>query len=429
MTSLRTLVSGGALWSLAEAFTYPVLLLLLTPFLLHRLDAAGFGLWVFVYSIAGLGGVANLGMGTTTQRFVALARGAASGRGQDAAGSAAVVTQTLMIAAAGGLLVAAALWLLAPYLAEAWFARMQPSELTVLAIRVAALVLWCQQIESVFAAALRGMERFGTAARLEATTKLAGAAIVVAAVSHSPHAQTAMIAAAASGMLAALLKAWAVRRRLGVPIFVRPRADRRLLEFGFWTWTQGIASTLFQQADRLVLSALLGASALAGYAVAGQIGALVHSALSAAFSVILPRLSRQLADPASAGASHGREFLAASAIAVVLGGGFLLAIGRPMLELWLGPEAARHALPLYPWVLAAYLLLSLNVVPHFQLLALGHAKYVSLANLVAALASLAAVYPAVAALGGQGAALSRGLYAAVLSAAYLGYLLRERSSR
>jgi O-antigen/teichoic acid export membrane protein len=214
-----------------------------------------------------------------------------------------------------------------------------------------------------------------------------------------------------------------------IPIYLWRFLDHAALRFALWTWLQGISGTVFQQADRLLLSAMLGAVALASYSVASQVGALVHAGLSAMFAVILPRLSRQMATDDSTSReqrfSHSwHRFVALNVIAVITLGLLLWFFGTELLYLWLGEAATAEVLRIYPMVLIAFLILSVNIAPHFVLLGAGRARYISLTNGVAALLAIAVLYPAVSLYGVDGAAFSRALYGIVLIVSYFGILRR-----
>lgn len=416
-----------SLWSVAETFVYPLLLLILTPVLLKTVGPADYGLWVLAYSIAGFGNLANFGMGLATQRFVARARGEKS-KSASMEQAAAVVAQTLLLAAIGGTVLAVVLLLAARPLAEIFLGKMGVQAHVILSIQVAGVVIACQQIESVLASGLRGLERFDLAAKAEATTKSLGAAAVIATAVWSRDVEAVLIVAATFAVAAVIAKGIVLRRALKrvIPVFSWRFPDRALLRFGLWTWLQGISATVFQQADRLLLSAMLGGVAVANYSVASQVGALVHAGFSATFAVVLPRLSRQMATgDRNSRAQHfsqtWRSFLALNVTAVIAVGLPLWIFGPALLHLWLGETATADVLRIYPLVLAAFLILSMNIAPHFVLLGSGSARYVSLTNGAAALLAIVALYPAVSIFGVEGAALCRVLYGIVVITSYLCY--------
>src|SRR5713101_2597504 len=99
-------------WGSVEYLFYPFLMLLATPIYVSTLGTTNFGLWALVMAITGLGGAANLGMGTAAMKYVS----AYCGRG-DIRGAQRVVEQTLAIAGAGGAAFALIVALMARWLA------------------------------------------------------------------------------------------------------------------------------------------------------------------------------------------------------------------------------------------------------------------------------------------------------------------------
>jgi O-antigen/teichoic acid export membrane protein len=425
---------AASLWSVAEVFAYPSVLLVLTPVFLGVVGTHGYALWVLAYSLAGFGSVANFGMGMATQKFVAQARG--NRIGSHSMESAAVIAQSLVLAGIGGLVLGAVLILAAGALARAYFTKMGSEAEVILSIRVAGVVIACQQLESVFGSALRGLERFDLAAKAEAITKGGSGVVLIGAALLLRRVDALLVCTGVVACVTVAVKCLLVSRALQTPIRLasRPLVTAALLRFGFWAWLQGLAGIAFQQADRLLLSALFGAVALTTYSVASQIGGLFHAALSAGFAVFLPALSRRLAsrDDAANTALISRAWRRAITLnvaAVFVLGGPLLIFGPTLLVLWLGTAASPELLHIYPAVLLAYLTLSLNVGAHFVLLGAGEARYVAIANAAGALIALGFLYPAVSIAGLPGAAFSRALYGIVLMVAYLIFVKRFESRR
>jgi O-antigen/teichoic acid export membrane protein len=339
--------------------------------------------------------------------------------------TAAVVSQSLTVAVVAGILVGAGLMLSANLLAESVFIKMGDPQQIALAIQVGGFIAACQQVDSVFAATLRGLERFDAAAKAEAIAKAFSLTAIFATAYWSGDSASVLITTAGCSFVAIAPKAVAARRMLGSAdnLFRFAIPERPLFRFAALAWLQGIAGVAFQQVDRLLLSTILGAAALATYSIACQVGALVHIGLSAAFAVIFPRLARRMAQPSHAEAtqvftSAWRRAILLNFFAVLLIGSFLWLLGPNLMHIWLGGTISAQVTPVFPPVLCAFLILSFNIAPHFLLLGAGNAGYVSLANSAGAFLAIITLYPLITRFGIEGAAFSRALYGAVLIAAY-----------
>jgi O-antigen/teichoic acid export membrane protein len=153
---------------MAEYFAYPLMMFAATPLFLHLLGSEQYGQWMLLLTFNGFGGLAGIGMGTAATKDVSAARG----RG-DEAGVAASIRACLMVTILSTMALAVLMvttgWLIGPAL----LAKMGTPDLVRTIIIVAALLILLEQIDSVFAGALRGLERFDISAKAEASTKLA----------------------------------------------------------------------------------------------------------------------------------------------------------------------------------------------------------------------------------------------------------------
>jgi O-antigen/teichoic acid export membrane protein len=399
----------------AEYVAYPLVMLAATPLFVAWLGTEGYGVWMIILAVVGLGSVANLGMGTATMRFVSARRGAG-----DLAAAAAVVRQTFTVAALGGAVVAAAVALAAPWV-NGWGEASGAGDLRA-AVRLGAALVFLQQLELVFAAALKGYERFDVAAPIEIAMRLASVAAGLAAAYATRDLVMVLAAGVAVSAVSVALRAGAASRIAGAPVYLPVRLGSipgEVLRYGAWTCGQGIAGALLGHLDRLVIGWFLGATAVTYYSVCTQLAQQAHALPAAALAFVLPLMSRRAASDPDAGAGRvQRRALAAGAGLTLLLAAALLVLGVPFMNLWMGEAFTAQAGPLLPWLVAAYALLGLNVAPHYLLLGTGAARFVSLSNVAGGLASSIGAVLLVPALGLVGGAVARGLYGPVLLASY-----------
>ena len=60
----------NASWSILDYLVLPLLLLLVTPFLVFKLGIGRYGVWMLVNALTGTRGVFNLGTGDATIKYV-----------------------------------------------------------------------------------------------------------------------------------------------------------------------------------------------------------------------------------------------------------------------------------------------------------------------------------------------------------------------
>lgn len=411
----RHLKNAG--WSTAEYLFYPLLMLAATPIYVARLGAADYGLWMLVSAITGFGGAANLGMGAATVRFVALSRG--GGGISDVAG---VVRQTLSIALIGGAVFSASLLVAAPWAAHHVFEGMGNADEVSTTLMLAAVILFIQQFDIVYASAIKGMERFDVASKTDMSIRLSIVSVSLATAAIYGSVTAVLIAVAIMTCASALLRGAIAGRLIGARVFMPSwsrGAAREVVSFGAWNALQGLASSLFQNADRLLLGAFLGAGAVTYYSVCTQLAQQIHSLPAAAMAIVLPLMSRRFGSTPSEGVARLQHFCVIANLMASGGLALLLwSFGPWFLEWWMGVEFSARAAGLLGWLTLAYFVMSLCVAPHFLLLGRGEAKFVSLSNLVGGGTSLAAAFLLIPQIGMAGAAVSRLTFGPVLLVNY-----------
>lgn len=401
------------MWAIAEYFGYPLLMFAATPLFLHLLGATVYGQWMLLLTLTGLGGLAGMGMGTAATREVA----AHLGRG-DRDGAAAATRSCLgvTLAASGAI---ASLIILATLIAPtAWLARMGDPH-AILAVALAGPVMIAlEQVDTVFAGAIRGAERYDVSAKVELTAKLTMvcATVCAAALARSLVAIIAMTLLVMTGR--SVVKA-AVAKRLLHTTTLWPGWDKRhvatAFDFGKWTWAQAIGAALFATADRLLVGSMMGAVALAHYSICVQLAQQVQTLPAAGAQVLLPRVSRLESEGVSYRTMAVRVMLVVIALATTFAIGLAL-VGGWLMQLWVGRAIAIEMATVLPLLAMGYAVLGANVVPHYVLLGAGRARFVAMLNVAAGIVAIAIAWLLIPTLGFTGAALGRFCYALVTSA-------------
>lgn len=411
-------------WAGSEALVGPVLLLLVAPWLLRHLGAAGFGLWALAQAIVSFGYLASLGVGVTTTRHVAA--DLAQGEPQRAVSA---VRAGLSVALGIGAVLLAGGALASPWIAGAVFPRMGPTATVALTLSVGLAMLVLQEIDSVFSGALRGAGRFDLVAGIELATRPLWALAVCAAASLTGDANLSLLAGLAVNGLRLVVKAAAASRRLGRHCHRPSRngADiARLVRVGGWVWVQGLGSVIYTVGDRLLVGALLGASELGRYTLCMQLSHFIHSLQAAALQTLLPWVSGAPDRPGRM--RRIRRVAWAAGIAATIAPMLLAAAGHTLLSLWIGPEFADDNATLLFALFCSVIVLSLSTPTHFALIGLGDVRFLGLLGIAAGVAALgvSTLLSVATSLGFLSFAIGRNLYGVVMLAS-LSRLYRERA--
>jgi O-antigen/teichoic acid export membrane protein len=416
-------------WAILEYVWNPVLLLICTPLFLKALGSERYGLWMLLVATVGFGAILNAGTGAATIKHVSAEIGEANSHQLQR-----VIQGSLAIAITGGGLLALTIVCAFWFGDDFFFERMGDRHLLHITGLAAGTITWIEQLDNVFASALRGSERYGLAAKTEIGAK----SLQVLAL--------ALSLLAGAGLMTVYVIIFIVAvARLGTKFFVTRRVlkvseayprfahVKELLHFSKWAWIQGLGGTAFNSSDRFAVASLLGATSLAQYSVVTQLAMQIHGLTAAGVSVVFPMISRKRARNPSFPIARAtvKIFIANAAlstsIAVVL-----LVFGKFVLRLWLGAQMPANAAILLDYLVIAYWLLALNITPYYVLLGLGQVRIIAIWVFIGGAAGLIPMIYGISRFGLIGAGAGKLIYAAATLMLFvpLGQiLLREKLAR
>lgn len=411
--------AGNALYCIAEYMAQPLSLIVAAPFLVHKLGLSQYGIWMLVTTILGSVGVLSTGFGDATVKYVSAYRGQ-----NNPAGIERTIRATLTINVFLGTLFGLLVWVAAPYSVDHIF-KIEPAfhVASLQAIRISAVILAIRSIESVFVSTLRAFERYGPPVKLNVflRTIVVVSAVVLASIGRGVVA--IMIATLFWSALIVVLQAIAARRVVG-PLNPFPTFEKQALAevftFGCYSWLQALAGVVFMYADRFLIAALLGTAPLAIYVLCVQATQPIHGLAAAAFNFVFPHISSRH----EAGEVQGprRVFRVASLsslfLSVILALPLIL-FGKPLLTFWMGKQVADEGHLVLALLAVAYVLMALNVVPHYALLAFGRVRLIAGINFASGVLLALLMVALVPPFGLTGAALGRIAYSTLLAVPYL----------
>lgn len=405
--------ASNAFYSIAEYIAQPVSMLVAAPFLVHKLGLDQYGIWMLVSAILGSMGILSTGFGDATVKYVSAYRGQNNPAGVERTIRATLTINTLL----GGLF-GLLVWILAPYSVHHIF-KIAPEfhAASIGAIRISAVILVIRSVESVFVSTLRAFERYGPPVKLNVFLRsvVVVSAVVLAALGRGVVA--IMAATLFWSALVVVLQAIAARRVVGAlnpsPTLAR-EALAEVFSFGCFSWLQALAGVVFSYADRFLVAAMLGTTPVAIYVLCVQATQPVHGLAAAAFNFVFPHISSRH----EAGEVHGPRRVFRLALLSSVGLSLALAaplvlLGKPLLTLWMGVEFAKQAYAVLAVLTVAHMILAINIVPHYTLLAFGNVRFVSTVNVLGGIVSLGSVALLIPPFGLVGAAIGRLLYGAV----------------
>jgi O-antigen/teichoic acid export membrane protein len=402
-----------ALWSALDAAAMPASTLATLAALVRALTPSDYGILVIAIAASGLSMAVNPAIAATTTKFVSELSGRPHPGGRTVAG---VITVSLISVAVIDLVLLLGTTVFNRPLSSWIFGDNVRAQNLGLILFLAVLAIAIQQIETVLAAAIRGMERFRRQALIEVFSRIALTAAVIYVAWHTRSLAAILIAQCAVYLASALVRAIALRRLLpGGRLFeLSARAEAgTLFRYGGWMWLAALAGVAYTSADRIIIGRTLGAAAAGQYNIYVQITQLIHFIPSSVFAFSFPAFSRL----AALGGDHRREIartfrtyqLAIGTVALGIAAAVMLSWPH-LLRIIVGAAFADGRFGAPGLLTLNFLLLAFNVTPYYVLLALGQARAVAVvttASMVAALVLMTILIPR---FGLEGAALSRLAY-------------------
>jgi O-antigen/teichoic acid export membrane protein len=262
----------------------------LTPFLLHRLGASDYGIWLLATTLtlgSGYLAVADLGLPEATVKFIADARA----RG-DTEGVNHVVSTTVVLFAASGVVLALAVVALAGVLSHVFNIADSSRPLAGHVFAIVGIQICVDLPAAGLLAVVEGAQNYFAYRLVDVGARIAWAAAVVLAVEtgHGVVALAALsLAVAAVRCVAAYVAAAFVQRGLRIRTsLVRRQVLRDVAGFASALVGVRILSIVYWQMDRAIIGITLTAAAVARYEVAYRIHSTALFALSIMPSAVMP---------------------------------------------------------------------------------------------------------------------------------------------
>jgi O-antigen/teichoic acid export membrane protein len=373
-SELEQTVKKNIVWNSLDYVVLPAALLVLTPFFVHRLGSEQFGIWVLANALAGLTGVFGLGLAGATIKFVSAYHARA-----DMLSVERVVASTLTVYGLLGIVTCLVVSLTASFLVGHVF-RVGAANvpIAIVSTRLAGLCFSVRMFQEVLQATVQGCHRYDVSARIGMSTKcaiLAASALLV--LWHQGVVQILSATVIVSGLSSVAFGLAARKLIPGLRFYpsLNIVSLREVFGFGFYSWLQNLAGTVFAQADVFLVGTLLGPGAVTIYSVCQRLAMQIHSLLSAASAFLFPLSSaaRERQDLNLLESISSRA-LSIGAIAASALGITLFVFSRSILTLWMGPGFASSGTELLKILALAYALLAMSIVPYQVLNGSGYVK-------------------------------------------------------
>ena len=346
------------------------------PILTRTLGPERFAILLLVWTLFGMAGVADLGIGRSLTQMLATRR--ATARASDLRSAATIgAAAALAIGLIGGV----GIMLFASRLSTPMDL---PPNLALEARRTAVLagaVFPMLVVASALRGVLEGFERFDLSARVRITVGVmtfAGPALLAPFTPRVDAAMGVLLAVRLIALIALVLLAVRVLPDADRPLIPRRALLSEIVTLGGWTTASNLVSSAMVYADRFVIGSLVSASAVAFYTVPSEIVTRLLIAPIAIGTVWLPAFARTSSADAAAVQSlseRGLRLLIACLVPPLVAAA---ALAEPLLRIWAGPEFAIHGATVLRWLAVGVLFNGVAQIPFALLFARGRPKLVAI---------------------------------------------------
>jgi O-antigen/teichoic acid export membrane protein len=331
-TVLNVLTNWGAvLFGMAIQFV-------LSPFLVHHLGDARYGLWGVIGSIIGYLGLLDIGIRVGVTRFVA--RHEATG---DREAANRLLSTALGLFSVIGVIAVVAGTMISLNLQR--FARPSSDYLheATVAVFIAGLTMGLSLVSGVYGAVIGGLQRFDLLNTIDLTGEVLRAAAMFYFVGHGgglitlATLQLCMVALRATAYVIATrrLQPWLhVARR-----FYDRATRKEILSFSAYTFALHASAMVLYSTDALVIAAIMPVAQVAFFVIGGNLAQVATQVQSGVTRVIYPLISSKQAshglDAASALMQKSVRLSTIIVLPIVL---TFLTRGPTFIGLWMGPR-------------------------------------------------------------------------------------------
>ncbi len=315
----------------------------LSPFVVHSLGDAMYGVWVLLISLTGYMGLLDLGATTSISRYINL-----SIAKNDQERLNRIVSTSLVLYAILGLVIVGIGATLGPVL-YALFSRL-PMGMTAQA-RVILVVLSGNIVmgfaAGVFRQLLAARDRFGVINGVTVTTLIAGAIGTVAALASGWGMLGLASVQLLSSTLACALLFW-LARRWGPPFAIAPSNVTKatfqdIVHFGAYAFVADVGVQLIYYTNSLVIGRLIGAAAITFYNIPFMLVDYGLTAIKQVRAVLAPELLKTGArsNPSEMQwlVERTTRFVMIFAVPLMIG---IVVFGRDFISKWMGAKYAEH---------------------------------------------------------------------------------------
>lgn len=319
----------------------------LSPFILHRLGDAAFGIWVLIFSITGYYGLFDLGIRSSIVRYVSQAKASGDLNYASNVISTSLFSYTCIGAFAFLITVLVSVYVNKFFHIEAAFQT--PARLLLLMVGTAVSLGFPLGVSS---GVLEGLQKFDVLGWTNIVSTLLRAVLIVLALSHGYGLLTAAFITVALPLLASVVRTGIAARLLPVALgmnYVDRATAREMAGYSGTMMIMIVSSRLRFKSDSIIIGTLLSSVAITYFNIGSRIVDYAGEVVESLAQIFVPMSSHSHAlgdmDRLRKIFVAGNRFCSFTIFPICA---ILIILGRSVIEVWVG---ARYVAQSYPVLL------------------------------------------------------------------------------
>ncbi len=333
---VTNVISNWGVYALAMGVNF-----FLSPYVVHRIGNAGYGVWTLILSLTGYLGLMDLGVRGAVTRYVAkFHTEAAHERASNVASSAMLIFSTL------GMVVILASLFLAAFVLERF--QIPPNYLGAarIVVVIIGLNIATSLVNGVYGGVLVGLQRFDLTNGIEIVNNVLRAAAIVVFLQMGYGIVTLALIQLGFTLARLAASVWLARRLYPELRINYGHADgsgiRLIFSFSVFSFLLHVSGSLIYASDNVVIGAFLPVSAVTFYAIGGNLAEYTRTLVSGISQTMTPLASSTDAKKDHKLLEKVVLFSSRAGTMAVLPIALTLTIrGSTFVSLWMGPQYAE----------------------------------------------------------------------------------------
>lgn len=394
LNKLQSLKKNGdfknVLYSLSSYFVSPIVIIVTTPILLKTLGSSDYGIWVLINSLINVLGISNFGLGNA---FIKLGSEYASDEDDPRFGQMFSVSFTLSVILAVVMNVLALA--LDTTLFPLFFGHSSLDSILPV-IHLVGGVVGLRIINSVISGSYMAKQRYDINSKVNIAYNLITSILFTILAVLYKDIKMLVVFLFISSILLLIINAF-IAKKVNSNIQYRIRFSKsvfvRIFKYGVFSWFQMIISALNNQADKIIIGALLGSHVLGYYSVCMQLAMKIHEIPAAASAFLFAKFSALYEGKKvkEIRKIYFRAFLFKS-IFIIISSSIAVVFAYPILSVWIDPGFASEHAFLFRVLIISVAIGAFNVIPNYCLNGTNYIKLNTVLSMSTSIAIFSSIF-------------------------------------